>query len=217
MFSQYVQTMKVRWSPSWRRKMATKIQMERKRISSLLALMEGKERWWCRHLYVVFLSPLPPACSGSIQRCLPGMLPRLGDGRLPPKKGALGLLSSPPLAIFKDLSLLKGYPMKLSHLHLLTFDPKKKKVVFDKSSRFPALLDNVYLPVSELRHRQEETERVAPWPGRVAHSFKTGGFRLALRVCKQNCRALPLKSKPVLASVLCFLYRMFTTCLFLLF
>lgn len=112
--------------------MATKIQMERKRISSLLALMEGKERRWCRHLYVVFLSPLPPACSGSIQRCLPGMLPRLGDGRLPPKKGALGLLSSPPLAIFKDLSLLKGYPMKLSHLHLLTFDRKKKNSLRQK-------------------------------------------------------------------------------------
>lgn len=65
------------------------------------------------------------------------MLPHLGDGRLPPQKGAFGLLFSPLLAVFKDVSLLKGYLMKLNHLHLLTSD--LKTVVFNKSSRFPAL------------------------------------------------------------------------------
>lgn len=50
--------------------------------------------------------------------------------------------------------------MKLSDLRLHTSD-LKKKIVFNKSSRFLALLDNLYLPVSELRNPQKETEHHA--------------------------------------------------------
>lgn len=99
------------------------------------------------------------------------MLPHLGDGRVPPQKGAFGLLSSPLLAIFKDMSLLKGYLKKLSHLHLIS---DLKKIVFNKSSRFPALSDHLCLPVRELRNKQKETESITSWPVVVVPSFRAG-------------------------------------------
>lgn len=67
-----------------------------------------------------------------------------------------------PLLFFLSLkiSLLKGYLMELN---IYIFSPLiRKKIVFNKSSRFPALLDNLYLPVSELRNKQE-TKRITPW------------------------------------------------------
>lgn len=69
--------------------------------------------------------------------------------------------SSLLLLLSLRISLLKGYLMKLNHLHLLTSD--MKKILFNKSSRFPALLDNLYLPVSELRNKQTETKSITPW------------------------------------------------------
>lgn len=43
------------------------------------------------------------------------------------RKGHSGCSPLPLLLSFKDMSLLKGYLMKLSHLYLLTFDLKKKE------------------------------------------------------------------------------------------
>lgn len=63
--------------------------------------------------------------------------------------------------------------MKLNRLHLLTSD--LKKVVFNKSSRFPALLDNLYLPVAEFRNKQKDWARLHG-PVIVIHSFKMGCF-----------------------------------------
>lgn len=127
-----------------------------------------------------------------------------------------GLLSSPPLAIFKDLSHLKGYLMKLSHLHLLTFDPKENSL--QQKQQVSCIIGQRVLTCIRT---QTQTGRDGERHSMAREScplLQNGLFSLgALHVCKQNCRALPLKSKPVLSSVLCFLYKMFTTCLFLLF
>lgn len=127
---------------------------------------------------------------------------RLGDGRHPPQKGAFGLLFSPFLYIFKDTSVSKRYLMMLSNLHLTS---DLKTIALSKSSRFPALLDNLCLPISEQKRRLKVSlHRPLVHPG-----VQNGLFCLALHVYKQNWRAFPLNNHLVLLAVLCFLNRMF--------
>lgn len=110
------------------------------------------------------------------------MLPQLGDGRLPPQKGAFGLLFSPLLAVFKDMSVFKGKLMKLSNLHLLT-SAGKKIYILRQSSRqqVPALLDTLCLPILELQGSRKRL-RASLQPVIVAHTFKMGCFALPCHV-----------------------------------
>lgn len=134
------------------------------------------------------------------------MLPHLGNRRLPPQKGAFGLLSS-LLAVFEDISLLKGYLMKLSSLHLLTSD--LKQMAFNKSSRrqVPCTVGQLVLKLCQT----SATKRLRAsfyGPGVAIHSFTMGCFCLALHVDKPNSKVFYLKSNLTMPSVLYFLNRM---------
>lgn len=127
------------------------------------------------------------------------MLSHLGDGRFPPQKGALGLFFSPLLAVFKDISPLKGYLMKLNHLHLLTSDLKTKAAGF-----LHCWTTCIYLYQNSETHRK--TESMTPWAS-DSHPFLQNGlfcFSPGLQTKFQG-----LKSNLVMPSVLCFLNRMF--------
>lgn len=106
--------------------------MEPRRIFSLLALTEGKGRWGHQPVCTWSVCLLCLLSQVPFKGARSGLHPHTGDGRSP-QKGASGLLSSPLLAIFKDVSLLKRHLMTLSNSRLATSD--LKTIVFNQSSR----------------------------------------------------------------------------------
>lgn len=150
--------------------------MAQRRIFSLLASTEGKERWWCQPLctwsvcLLHLFSPQVP-----FKGAQSGLQPHLGDGRSP-QKGAFGLLSCPLLAVFKDMSLLRRHLVTLSDLHLPTSGPKT--VAFNRSSRRQVScgVGQLVFPCIRLKTKQKEARASLHGLVMAIRSFRMGCF-----------------------------------------